>query len=702
MKVINSVQDSAVLSNVASTSEFKIKNSSRAFQILSSGLYANKIRAIIRELSCNAIDSHQAAGTTDQPFEVHLPTSLSPYFYIRDYGTGLDHHQVLNIYTTYFESTKTESNDYIGALGLGSKSPFSYTDNFLVTAIKDQVKRQYSAFINDQGFPSIALMTESPTTEPSGVQVQFAVNSQNDYYKFKSEAQEVYSWFKFKPSIVNINDFTIPELVYTERDLIPGVHLLRGYRTSYAVMGNIAYPIEIPNTSTNLGNDLSKLLDCGLVLEFDIGELDFQASREGLSYIPQTIQAIKNKLIELNQIIFTRLQSNADAIENLWSRYQFLTTKLSENKCFWHSALIEYEKVTDLPYSILNHKTSIEVYVKQIADLYNVKVTKYTNRRSFQIESPSNKYDNSQGYKHVVDQFHTITMYYDNVFVINDLKSRYIQRIKHNYKSRSYQNQIFLIEAADTTKPADYTGFLDSIYNPLTVVNASSLPAPAPKVKIKPTSIMQLYNVKNNQYAFGHYGDLTDFEDKKTYVYFELSGSTLKSEKLPSTNKLGDLLFELGDQTISNTTYFGVRQSDIAQVRKLSNWIPAEKFIADSLKKITDKQILNQLLIDLRKTDIYSQFQDVQPHLGKDCKLIELMQPVINARHANINLSKLTQLCIYFDVPNFIDQAKTEFNKIKQQLSMYPLLGYFKYSTPYSAIVEYINLIDSINQHEVN
>ena len=136
MIINNAPQHEAVLSNVGEIGEFRIRNSAKAFNILSSGLYANKIRAIIRELSCNAVDSHVAAGKQDTPFDVHLPNQLDPTFRIRDYGTGLTHDQVLNIYTTYFESTKTESNQFIGALGLGSKSPFSYTDNFTVTAIQ--------------------------------------------------------------------------------------------------------------------------------------------------------------------------------------------------------------------------------------------------------------------------------------------------------------------------------------------------------------------------------------------------------------------------------------------------------------------------------------------------------------------------------------------------------------------------------------
>ena len=110
--ILNSApQNEAVLSNVGATTEFRIKASAKAFGILSSGLYQNKVRAIIRELSCNAVDSHVAAGKSGTPFDIHLPNSLEPWFSIRDYGTGLSHEQVINIYTTYFESSKTDSND---------------------------------------------------------------------------------------------------------------------------------------------------------------------------------------------------------------------------------------------------------------------------------------------------------------------------------------------------------------------------------------------------------------------------------------------------------------------------------------------------------------------------------------------------------------------------------------------------------------
>ena len=111
----------------------------------------------------------------------------------------------------------------IGALGLGSKSPFSYTDNFTVTAIKDGRKGIYSAFINDMGVPSIAMMAEEQTDEPSGVEVKFSVNDRYDFSKFADEARKVYRWFKEQPKVVG-NLVTIDKPVYETENIVPCVH----------------------------------------------------------------------------------------------------------------------------------------------------------------------------------------------------------------------------------------------------------------------------------------------------------------------------------------------------------------------------------------------------------------------------------------------------------------------------------------------
>ena len=68
-------------------SAFTIAATGKAFKILSDGLYSDKIRAIIRELSCNARDSHVAAGNA-APWSIHLPNMDEPWFSVEDFGTG--------------------------------------------------------------------------------------------------------------------------------------------------------------------------------------------------------------------------------------------------------------------------------------------------------------------------------------------------------------------------------------------------------------------------------------------------------------------------------------------------------------------------------------------------------------------------------------------------------------------------------------
>jgi hypothetical protein len=327
MKLVQEKQPDMTIQNVTTTGDFRIKNSAKAFKILSSGLYSNKIRAIVRELSCNAVDSHKEAGKTDVPFEIHLPNKLEDWFSVKDFGVGLDHEGVTEVYTTYFESTKQDSNDYIGALGLGSKSPFSYTDTFSITAIKDGKKRFYTAYINKQGTPAISRMAEEDTDEVNGVEVKFSVK-QEDAHRFQQEAAEVLKWFEQKPLVVGNSGFVIPELKPEAEAVSPGVDIMstedmqHQYSTSaFAVQGNIPYPISIPKAQlAGQPEYVTDLLSSPLRINFEIGELDIAASREELSYDDNmfTTNNILARLEVISKDIVTYAEDRIKGIECQW------------------------------------------------------------------------------------------------------------------------------------------------------------------------------------------------------------------------------------------------------------------------------------------------------------------------------------------------------------------------------------------------
>ena len=101
--ILNETKKDVTVSGDFEQTQFKLKADPKAFNILSDKIYTHKVRAVIREISTNAVDAHIEAGNTEK-FDVHLPTAIESWFSVRDYGTGLSHEDCMSIYTTYFLS----------------------------------------------------------------------------------------------------------------------------------------------------------------------------------------------------------------------------------------------------------------------------------------------------------------------------------------------------------------------------------------------------------------------------------------------------------------------------------------------------------------------------------------------------------------------------------------------------------------------
>ena len=65
---------------------FGIKESglSHIFNVLRNQLYSDKVLAVIREYSTNAVDAHIEVGKADTPIKVTLPTQMTPEFMSRN------------------------------------------------------------------------------------------------------------------------------------------------------------------------------------------------------------------------------------------------------------------------------------------------------------------------------------------------------------------------------------------------------------------------------------------------------------------------------------------------------------------------------------------------------------------------------------------------------------------------------------------
>jgi hypothetical protein len=310
MKVIEQnhrVKSRGVLAKKQST----LKTNAKAFRMLSDMLYSDAVEAVIRELSTNAVDAHVEVGT-EKPFDIHLPTFLEPYFSIRDYGPGISPEKFESVYLVFFESDKTDSDDFIGTIGIGAKSPFSYTKSYNIISYVDGVKRSYVYFKNEEDIPELDLLSEDYTDEPNGLEVSFAVK-QVDFNRFEDRARKVYRWFSLRPK-TNITLHFESEAYDFEGDNFGLSYEYSG--SILAIMGNIAYPID---KSQFTKVEYKPLLDnTRCHLWFNIGELDFTPSREGLHYNKHTVRSIEHRLIEILNKYKTELMTRVEEAENLF------------------------------------------------------------------------------------------------------------------------------------------------------------------------------------------------------------------------------------------------------------------------------------------------------------------------------------------------------------------------------------------------
>lgn len=690
--IINSAPaNQAIMGGVSDVSEFKIRNSAKAFGILSDGLYANKIRAILRELGCNAVDSHIAADKKDVPFDVHLPTTLQPYFSVRDYGIGLDHGDVIDIYTTYFESTKTASNDFIGALGLGSKSPFSYTDNFTVTAIKNGNKGIYSAFINENGVPSVATMDRTETDEPDGVEVRFAVTNERDYPRFIHEAKQVFSYFEILPTFTGANANVEP-VQYNDNMMQFGIK--RREQSSYsngknnAIMGNIPYPIGPMGEIRD--ENLSHIEDEGLDIEFDIGEIDFAASREGLQYTPKTIAAIIKKYKEIDKQLLDNFTSSANKIDNSWERYYFIT---QHRGTIFRNVISKYVHSHPQPFFGDYGVDYVSLSVTELKEKYNIELRRFYGQTRYSY-GPPGVMVSSKAVTNPLGEY-DFSPRTNVMFVENLASKKMVNRVKEHMRLNVMKGVVYLICPADSSQPADCAGFYQAIHSPPSrmirgVDDLDTIPR-TKSVKVvgdKPVIKMRRDSGKWGTDRFKWETETMTVEslsDKKEKIYVEMSGYTASIGQSPEQFDVKECLQMMDNTKIPELTalvdapLYGIRKSGLKDVKNDSSWIPLDKYVQRVVNTMDNGYIINMAALNVVDSSMHSTFVNVLEHYFDTTlpdhpltKLFKELQVASNSRHFEIDI--LNKLCLTLGL-NEIDTSAVaqKEQEIRKLLSLYPM-----------------------------
>ena len=292
-------------------------------------LYEDPEMTVIREYYSNALDSHIGSGT-DRKIEVIAPGYYDPTFIVQDYGVGMSEHDIISIYSSYGRSTKRDSNDQVGAFGLGCKSALSYANQFSVEAVKDGMKTLAIISRKESGGTEYTIVGVTPTDDPNGVRISVPVSNYNSFI------QKMQDFFRF----ADPDKFTLTGLMVTNfkedyNEVGPNlwVESRRGYGSGglSVLMGGVRYPVS-SSFSSQLFSDTGVEFSYGsnLLIEMPIGSVDLTPSRESLQETSRTKESVREIYEGFIKDSVNEIQSDVDTCSNLiMAKYTALSGLLS-------------------------------------------------------------------------------------------------------------------------------------------------------------------------------------------------------------------------------------------------------------------------------------------------------------------------------------------------------------------------------------
>lgn len=471
MKIATVAEEVEVIGGSGRSNNFSVAMNAKMFDILSGSIYQNKIAAVVRELSCNAYDAHVAAGKQQVPIKIHLPTLLGPYFSVSDEGIGLSVDDVMQLYTTYGESRKDKSDDFIGGFGLGSKSPFAYTDHFTVTSVFAGQTSTFAAYRNEEGFPKIDLINSEDTPDqPNGLKVQLAVQA-SDFASFKKEAEALFTYWDVVPEGITVPPRNEWKSIFKSADgaeMLLIKQLKRSWERDVdkVQVGLVTYATDFSSRYA-LVSPVAKrwLMSNYFLIKMPIGSVDIAVSRETLSETPRT----KKYFEAFFQEFASQLEETVKAgIESSSSVQQFYAGVGQAE----HDKL----KVYPLTYNNITFNTRKEVddYLKQNYSLFansrdgskNQQIVAHTFSRSWRADKQPYSSNNAVTWNNLFHALISDEWQRDRkkqIAVIDDLQNEKFKYRKHRIDAILDQNPVSQTRLFWFSDQAQYDTFVAAV-----------------------------------------------------------------------------------------------------------------------------------------------------------------------------------------------------------------------------------------------
>jgi len=646
--IITQNKVNVVTQGIQGAVSFGIKQEGLAhiFNVLRNQLYSDKILAVLREYSCNAVDAHTEAGV-NRPIEITLPSRLSLELKIRDYGMGLSEQDIQEIYAFYGESTKRKSNSLIGQLGLGSKSAFAYGDNFVINSFYNGIKTTYNAYIDPSQIGQIATLASSPSNEANGVEIVISVKP-SDCETFVSTARTLFTHFKVKPIVRGVADFTYETRtpLYSENDwrLLKADRNGNYNRQASAIMGNIAYKVSASALKLDENNAdeavIERLLsNCDIELDVSIGDLDIAASREGLQYTDRTIANLKKRILVIRDYLVADVTKQLKGAQSLWSFKRMLGEMHNFNSPYY------------VVCNAMRGKNGYDYNGKTIKDF----TINFGNSKGFKLYTPRKGY---MGGTYLVkgaksdDLTHVVTLDKDITIVENTRKIK-TQIINYIFPFLQTDGKVIIftpINAADRKNQMDALGLSNADIIDMTTLpkvllpratrkaNNNGLMANRSKHTSKVFSIdpaakgLSSYHKVKSDFWLEEDIDLSTLDPKK-YCYIEIErfvgkidGSEIGPVAIMSCGTKLETLAKLAKaKGIVAPNIIGIKSGSTLDKAKKSKLMDFKTFFTNALKEVEAQANIGEVLY---ADEIYSKFVSVNQCLRGE------LRKLINANNA--------------------------------------------------------------------
>jgi len=665
---------------IVRTSKVRPQDMGMIVDITVNKTYSYKELAVVREYVCNARDAHAYKGNLDQPFTITAPTIIDPIFRVRDYGDGLTEERFEEIFINIASSDKRESDVTDGCYGIGAKSAFCYSNEFMVTVWNSGYKTMNLAHMSKKKELNWIQVSREKSDEPSGVEIEVSV---------KPESVEI-----FREQIVHICKYlqncAMPKLINMKQDeikkdkvfvkgngwFINGSEFVRNSAGRYygnnatfeitAIHGNVAYTVDL----SKLGKDFDNVPRLGSIhFVFDLGEVDNPPSRETLEYTPKTILALKERCDLFKKEVLSESQKNMDASSNINEAVIYIP--------FFAKAVdFKYKGVTLNNITELDSSSFNRLYVKSTAGVFSSRNYSYGKTIYF-------SHDKTKKCCRVVVLDET-----------NQIPSRLA------LLSRS---DALVSDSIVCVSPED-KDMVEKLHLDLwakhLVIYASNLPVPAKSASgstgyvSDPSNYLTIqtvqegsgyYNRENFKISSEKIYDLKDLV-KGEKVYIPFHGHS--ADGVPMTPHIFKLYKKIKGE---DAVLYGIRRKEIKCLGK--EWIALNDYVQRERQKVIDKFTQEELEVYREKFDKGYNFEFIKEGDFEEVARLVKISRTVNEKCNSYVLNIAERLNLQV-VDIFEKGQKSDIGGLIEKLyKKYPILKYFNYKLDNSAqsdILDYV------------